>query len=93
MPAHLQAYLRGIGDCAAVILWFFLEGNHGKGPYDPEGGVLKAFVRRMIRYFKATWQNAKGKRQKGEGQKGKREQAKIRCHFGSVRVPPFFALR
>ena len=54
---HLQARLRAMTTPSSVLLWLFLESNHGKGPYDPEGGVLKHAARRMVCFGNAGWAN------------------------------------
>jgi hypothetical protein len=31
------------------VHWHMMQGNHGKGPYDAEGGILKFMVMRAVR--------------------------------------------
>ena len=31
------------------LVWHLMQGNHGKGPYDAEGGILKVFVMHAVR--------------------------------------------
>ena len=61
---HLQEWLRleaiaGIHHTTAAhkaalmamieVHWHMMQGNHGKGPYDAEGGILKFMVMRAVR--------------------------------------------
>ena len=48
---HLQAFLRLVShNPSARLMWNFMMAYHGKGPYDPEGGLVKYYIRRQIRY-------------------------------------------
>jgi hypothetical protein len=49
--SHLQEHLRVLTDFpTATLLWNFMCPNHGKGPYDAEGGLFKYYVRREMKF-------------------------------------------
>ena len=48
---HLQEEMRhhdGVSE-VLTLYWDLLQSNHGKGPYDAEGGIIKYYVRNFIR--------------------------------------------
>ena len=57
---HLQQLLRILsGNPFARLIWNFMMAYHGKGPYDAEGGLVKYFVRREIRFMQRSFLTVK----------------------------------
>ena len=46
--SHLLRELQDRCGQGARFVWNFMQSYHGKGPYDPEGGVVKYTIRRQI---------------------------------------------
>ena len=56
---HLQQFMRLLFQSPALVFeWGFMQSSHGKGPYDAEGGLIKYYVRRAIRFMKRAFKTS-----------------------------------